>query len=60
MILVRFRRNHETTPEKPHKNHTEKGRNNHKLTVRHGGDTNVINHRVIDFKRNKDGINAKS
>nr|WFN98823.1 50S ribosomal protein L2 [Staphylococcus aureus] len=51
-----------TTPEKsllqplPRK----AGRNNQgKLTVRHHGGGHKRQYRVIDFKRNKDGINAK-
>ena len=36
------------------------GRNNQgKITVRHIGGGNIIKYRIIDFKRNKDGIPAK-
>ena len=51
-----------TTPEKslleakPHK----AGRNNHgRITSRHQGAGNKVRYRVIDFRRNKDGVPAK-
>ena len=51
-----------TTPEKSlcvsKKKHA--GRNNQgKITVRHHGGGNRQKYRIIDFKRNKDGISAK-
>lgn len=49
-------------PEKSLVVHLKKhsGRNNQgKITVRHRGGGAKIKYRVIDFKRNKDGINAK-
>ncbi|WP_432755845.1 50S ribosomal protein L2 [Staphylococcus equorum] len=52
----------ETTPEKSLLQPLPKraGRNNQgKLTVRHRGGGHKRQYRVIDFKRNKDGINAK-
>lgn len=51
-----------TTPEKSLLQPLPKraGRNNQgKLTVRHHGGGHKRQYRVIDFKRNKDGINAK-
>ncbi len=51
-----------TTPEKSLLKPLPKkaGRNNQgKLTVRHHGGGHKRQYRVIDFKRNKDGINAK-
>ncbi|RZI09366.1 50S ribosomal protein L2, partial [Staphylococcus aureus] len=50
------------TPEKSLLNTLPKkaGRNNQgKLTVRHHGGGHKRQYRVIDFKRNKDGIKAK-
>ena len=63
MVVVyefRFRRNHEIYPEKSllqplPKSGSKKG----KLTVRHHGGGHKRQYRVIDFKRNKDGITAK-
>ncbi len=55
----------EVTTNKPEKSllQTKKkwaGRNNQgKITVRHQGGGNKVKYRVIDFKRNKDGIPAK-
>ena len=51
-----------TTPEKSllatKKAHA--GRNNQgRITVRHKGNANRVKYRIIDFKRNKDGIPAK-
>ena len=51
-----------TTPEKSllAKKKKNSGRNNQgKITVRHHGGGNRQKYRVIDFKRNKDGIEAK-
>ncbi len=51
-----------STPEKSLVVHLKKnsGRNNQgKLTVRHKGGGHKIKYRIIDFKRNKDGIPAK-
>ncbi|MBS4959938.1 MAG: 50S ribosomal protein L2 [Clostridiales bacterium] len=51
-----------STPEKSLVVHLKKhsGRNNQgKLTVRHKGGGAKIKYRIIDFKRNKDGIPAK-
>ena len=50
------------TPEKSLVVHIKKtsGRNNQgKITVRHHGGGHKKKYRIIDFKRNKDGINAK-
>ena len=50
------------TPEKSLVVHMKKtsGRNNQgKITVRHHGGGHKKKYRIIDFKRNKDGINAK-
>ncbi len=50
------------TPEKSLTIHLKKtaGRNNHgKITVRHIGGGSKKKYRIIDFKRNKDGIPAK-
>jgi large subunit ribosomal protein L2 len=55
----------EVTKSKPEKSltvHLKKhsGRNNHgKITVRHKGGGSKIKYRLIDFKRDKDGIPAK-
>lgn len=55
----------EITTDKPYRPLTEKlvrhaGRNNTgKMTVRHQGGGNKRQYRIIDFKRNKDGIPAK-
>jgi len=55
----------EITKKEPEKSlvvHLKKhsGRNNHgKITVRHRGSGAKKKYRIIDFKRNKDGINAK-
>jgi len=55
----------EITKDKPEKSltvHLKKnsGRNNMgKITVRHHGGGNKIKYRIIDFKRNKDGVPAK-
>lgn len=51
-----------TTPEKSLlvKLNKKSGRNNQgKITVRHHGGGNKRKYRIIDFKRNKDGITAK-
>lgn len=51
-----------STPEKSLVVHIKKtaGRNNQgKITVRHHGGGHKKKYRIIDFKRNKDGINAK-
>ena len=51
-----------TTPEKSllAKKKKHSGRNNQgKITVRHHGGGNRQKYRIIDFKRNKDGIEAK-
>lgn len=51
-----------STPEKSLVVHIKKtaGRNNQgKITVRHHGGGAKRKYRIIDFKRNKDGINAK-
>ena len=50
-----------STPESHYYNRYRKaGRNNQgKLTVRHHGGGHKRQYRVIDFKRNKDGITAK-
>ena len=51
-----------TTPEKSLTESLKKnaGRNNQgKITVRHRGGGNNRKYRIIDFKRNKDGIPAK-
>lgn len=51
-----------STPEKSLVVHIKKnsGRNNQgKLTVRHRGGGGKLKYRIIDFKRNKDGIPAK-
>ncbi len=51
-----------STPEKSLVVHMKKtaGRNNQgKITVRHHGGGYKKKYRIIDFKRNKDGINAK-
>ena len=50
-----------STPEKSLVVHLKKnsGRNNQgKLTVRHRGGGSKIKYRIIDFKRNKDGVPA--
>ncbi len=55
----------EVTKKTPEKSLTEikknrAGRNNQgKITVRHQGGGNKVKYRVIDFRRNKDGIPAK-
>ena len=55
----------EVTKSKPEKSLTvhlrkNSGRNNHgKITVRHRGGGSKIKYRLIDFKRDKDGIPAK-
>ena len=51
-----------TTPEKSllvSKKKTAGRNNNGRITVRHIGGGNRVKYRIIDFKRNKDGINAK-
>ena len=51
-----------STPEKSLVVHIKKssGRNNQgKLTVRHRGGGAKVKYRIIDFKRNKDGVPAK-
>ncbi|GHU74553.1 50S ribosomal protein L2 [Clostridia bacterium] len=51
-----------STPEKSLVTHIRKnsGRNNQgKITVRHRGGGATIKYRIIDFKRNKDGVPAK-
>jgi len=64
---VRFRTNsdfQDVTTDKPEKSllapkHSTGGRNNHgRITVRHKGGGNKNKYRLIDFKRNKDGIAA--
>ena len=64
---VRFRTNSDfadvttSTPEKSllAPKHKKAGRNNHgRITVRHKGGGNKQKYRLIDFKRNKDGIAA--
>jgi len=64
---VRFRTNSDfadITTDKPEKSllapkHSKGGRNNHgRITVRHQGGGNKQKYRLIDFKRNKDGIVA--
>lgn len=64
---VRFRTNSDfadvtaSTPEKSllAPKHQKGGRNNHgRITVRHKGGGNKQKYRLIDFKRNKDGIAA--
>lgn len=55
----------EITSQEPEKSllvalKTKAGRNNQgKITVRHRGGTVKRKYRIIDFKRNKDGIPAK-
>src|SRR5574344_1452349 len=55
----------EITSSKPEKNlliskSNSGGRNNNgRITVRHIGGGNRVKYRIIDFKRNKDGIPAK-
>ena len=51
-----------STPEKSllvSKKKTAGRNNNGRITVRHIGGGNRVKYRIIDFKRNKDGINAK-
>ncbi len=51
-----------STPEKSllvTKNHSGGRNNNGRITVRHIGGGNRVKYRLIDFKRNKDGIPAK-
>lgn len=51
-----------TTPQKSllvSKNHSGGRNNNGRITVRHIGGGNRNKYRIIDFKRNKDGIPAK-
>jgi large subunit ribosomal protein L2 len=64
---VRFRTNsdfQDITTNQPEKSllapkHSKGGRNNHgRITVRHQGGGNKQKYRLIDFKRNKDGIAA--
>ena len=62
MVVASYDEITTTTPEKsllaPLKKHS--GRNNQgKVTVRHRGGGNRKFYRIIDFKRNKDGIPAK-
>ena len=62
MSVLTFEEVTKTTPEKSLLESKKKnaGRNKQgKITVRHQGGGNKINYRVIDFKRNKDGIPAK-
>ena len=55
----------EITTSKPEKSllaplHKKAGRNNKgRITVRHQGGGNKRRYRIIDFKRNKDGVPAK-
>jgi large subunit ribosomal protein L2 len=52
---------HKGEPHEPllEKNHSTGGRNNHgRITTRHRGGGHKRRYRVIDFKRNKDGIPA--
>ena len=55
----------EITTNKPEKSlvvslKSKGGRNNHgRITTRHQGGGHKRNYRIIDFKRNKDGIPAK-
>lgn len=62
MTVSTFEEITKKTPEKSLVVHLKKhsGRNNQgKLTVRHRGGGAKIKYRIIDFKRNKDGIPAK-
>ncbi len=62
MTVSTFEEITKKTPEKSLVVHLKKhsGRNNQgKLTVRHKGGGAKIKYRIIDFKRNKDGIPAK-
>ena len=62
MSVLTFEEVTKTTPEKSLLESKKKnaGRNKQgKITVRHQGGGNKIKYRVIDFKRNKDGIPAK-
>ena len=62
MSVSTFEEITKTKPEKSLVVHLKKhsGRNNQgKLTVRHKGGGHKIKYRIIDFKRNKDGIPAK-
>ena len=61
MTVSTFEELSKVAPEKsllePLKKHS--GRNSYgRITVRHRGDGNRTKYRVVDFKRNKDGINA--
>ena len=62
MSVLTFEEVTKTTPEKSLLESKKKnaGRNKQgKITVRHQGGGNKVKYRVIDFKRNKDGIPAK-
>ena len=62
MSVLTFEEVTKTTPEKTLLESKKKnaGRNKQgKITVRHQGGGNKVKYRVIDFKRNKDGIPAK-
>ena len=62
MSVLTFEEVTKKTPEKSLVRIKKKwaGRNNQgKITVRHQGGGNKVKYRVIDFKRNKDGIPAK-
>ena len=62
MSVLTFEEVTKTTPEKSLLESKKKnaGRNKQgKITVRHQGGGNKIKYRVIDFKRNKDGIPAR-
>ena len=62
MTVSTFEEITKKTPEKSLVVHLKKnsGRNNQgKITVRHKGGGAAIKYRIIDFKRNKDGIPAK-
>ncbi len=62
MTVSTFEEITKSTPEKSLVVHIKKssGRNNQgKLTVRHRGGGAKIKYRIIDFKRNKDGVPAK-
>ena len=62
MSVSSFEEITKTKPEKSLVVHVKKhsGRNNHgKITVRHRGGGSKIKYRIVDFKRNRDGIPAK-
>ncbi|MEA4816947.1 MAG: 50S ribosomal protein L2 [Lachnospiraceae bacterium] len=62
MTVSTFEEITKTAPEKSLVVHIKKnsGRNNQgKLTVRHKGGGSKVKYRIIDFKRNKDGVPAK-